>query len=78
MKEWNLDDFEKPKGKETLKTLESPQPKKIKSANKDGSIRIYMTKEQELQLRTEAMRNGMSASTWLLFQLNNAAQPAPQ
>ena len=77
-KGWKMDDFEKPVGEGILKSkAKRKSTKNIQSANRVGSIRIYMSKQQEGQFRKEAAKNGMSASTWLLFKLNNTARQAP-
>lgn len=77
-KDWKMDDFEKPASKGILKSkAKRKSAKNIQSANRVGAIKIYMPKQQEVQFREEAAKNGMSASTWLLFKLNNAARQAP-
>lgn len=77
-KDWKMNDFKKPAGKGILKSkVKQKSAENIQPANRVGSIKIYMPKQQEVEFRDEAAKNGMSASTWLLFKLNNAARQAP-
>jgi len=65
-KEWNLDDFEKPKSKNIL-----PKSKKNKGKNrtKKGQINVYVGEENKKRIEAMAQQRGMSASSFVFSKL---------
>ena len=73
-KDWSLDDFTEPKSRNVLEETTN-KPKKVKkvktitrqyerNTNRDGRIIVYMTKEEEIKVRKQASKEGMSAAAY--------------